>query len=278
MKRTILLLSAASLLSTMAIAADDVWKAKPYQQWDLKDVQKILNDSPWVRVVHVTANWRKPGESVPVEPGGTSPGNYGTMAGSSGASGRDSGSVAAPSAGGMPGGPTNANSGSLAQNASILNAAKTPEASFLVRWFSSLSVRQALSRAQVLSGAMTEADANKALADEPVEYAIAIVGQDMAPFLKAEEKDLAAKAWLQPKKEGKFPASHVLIQRMPGGKPDDPRSIAAVVLYFPKKTPSGEPSLGNNVKTVDFGCESGGAVIKASFDLSKMAGAHGLDW
>ena len=274
MKRATLLVLAVVLLVSVAYA-DDVWKSKPYQQWELKDVQKILADSPWAHVVHVTASWRKPGEALPVEPGGTTPGNYGTQAGSTGSG---SGATSAPSSYGMPGGPSNANSGSLAQNQAIMNSANTPEATFAVRWFSARAVRQALSRAQVLSGAMSEADAAKALADEPTEFAITIVGQDMTPFLSAEEKDLAAKASLQPKKQGKIPATRATVQRIPGRKPEDPRSIAAVVFYFAKKSASGDPVLAPNEKNVEFLCEAGKATIKTSFDLSKMAGANGPDW
>lgn len=275
MKRTTVVLFAVVLLVSVAYA-DDVWKSKPYQQWELKDVQKILADSPWAHLVHVTASWRKPGDTtLPLEPGGTTPGNYGTQSGS-GASG--GGATSVPSSGSMPGGPASANSGSLAQNQAILNSANTPEATFAVRWFSAHAVRQALARAQVLGGAMTEADAAKALADEPTEVAITVVGQDMTPFLTVEEKDLAAKAFLQPKKQGKIPAAHVSIQRIPGRKPDDRTSIAAVVFYFAKKSASGDPILAPNEKSVEFLCEAGKATIKTSFDLSKMALSSGPDW
>ena len=278
MKRSIPILVAAMALAAIALA-DDVWKSKPYQQWDAKDVQKILNESPWVRVVHVAANWRKPGDNyIPVEPGGTSPGNYGAQTASAGGSGRDTSSVASSSSSSMPGGPTSANSGSLAQNQAIMNSGKTPEATFVVRWFSSLAVRQALARAQVLGGGMTAADADKALGDVPVEYAIVVAGQDMGPFLKLEEKDIAAKAFLQPKSGEKTAAAHVAIQRVPGGKLDDPRSIAAIVFYFAKKTAAGDPLLAPNTKSAEFLCESGKANIKASFDLSKMAIANAPDW
>jgi len=275
------LVLAAAVLGSAAYA-DDVWKAKPYQQWDAKDIQKILNESPWVRVVHVTASWRKPGDSkLPVDPGGSSPGNYGAQGATAGGSGRgDPGAAGTSSSYGMPGGgaPTNANSGSLAQNSAILNSGKTPEATFVIRWFSALAVRQALARMQVLGGAMTEADAGRALADEQAEYAITIVGPDMTPFLKVEEKDLAAKAYLQPKSGDRTASTHVAIQRVPGGKPDDPRSIAAIVFYFAKKTAVGEPLLSPSTKSAEFACESGKATIKSSFDLTKMAGAGGPDW
>lgn len=279
MKRATLVVFTVVLLVSVAYA-DDVWKSKPYQQWELKDVQKILADSPWARVVHITASWRKPGDAaLPVEQGGSSPGNYGTQSGSTtSGSGAGAGATSAPSAYGMPGGPSSANSGSLAQNQAILNSANAPEATFAVRWFSARAVRQALARAQVLSGAMTEADTAKALADEPTEFVITVVGQDMTPFLSAEEKDLAAKASLQQKKQTKIQATHATIQRIPGRKPEDPRSIAAVVFYFAKKSASGEPILAPSEKNVEFLCESGKATIKTSFDLSKMALANAPDW
>jgi len=227
MKRTMPFLLLVIFAAVTVAIADDAWKEKPYQQWDMKDVQKVLNDSPWVRVIHVKASWRKIGkDGVPVDADGSSPGSYGSQGRTGGG-----GDVGSSSSYGIPGGgaPTNANSGSIAQNGAILNAAKTPEATFAVRWFSARAVRQALARAQVLGGAMSEADAGKALGDEPVEYAIAVAGPDMTPFAKAEEKDLASKAFLQPKKENKISAARVTIQRVSGAKPEDPRSVAAVV-------------------------------------------------
>ncbi len=259
MKRATLLVLAVVLLVSVAYA-DDVWKSKPYQQWELKDAQRILADSPWAHVVHVTASWRKPGDTtLPVEPGGSTPGNYGTQSGPApSGSGTGAGATSVPSSGSMPGGPSSANSGSLAQNQAILNSANAPEATFAVRWFSARAVRQALARAH--------------------EFTITVVGQDMTPFLSAEEKDLAAKASLQQKKQAKIPATHVTVQRIPGRKPEDPRSIAAVVFYFAKKSASGDPILASNEKNVEFLCESGKATIKTSFDLSKMALANAPDW
>src|SRR5260370_38177237 len=111
---------------------------------------------------------------------------------------------------------TNASSGSLAQKSGPRTSGTTPEAPFVSRWFSALAVRQALARMQVLGGAMTEADAGRALADEQAEYAITIVGPDMTPFLKGEEKDLAAKAYLQPKSGERTAAPPVSITRVAG--------------------------------------------------------------
>ena len=64
----------------------------------------------------------------------------------------------------------------------------------------------------------------------------------------------------------------------PHSPPEDPRSIAAVVFYFAKKSASGDPILAPNEKNVEFLCEAGKATIKTSFDLSKMALANAPDW
>jgi len=45
--------------------ATDVWRAKDYKQWDAKDVDKILNDSPWVKTDEIGKYW-----TTPAAPGG----------------------------------------------------------------------------------------------------------------------------------------------------------------------------------------------------------------
>jgi len=267
----------AFALPAVAIAADEAWKSKPYKQWDTKDVQKVLTDSPWSRGVHVEAKWRAAsGGGVPIDRDASSPGNYGAQAGSPGGNGN----VGGQSSSGMgAGAPSNANSGSLAQNTAILNSGKAPETTFMVRWFSALTVREALARAQVLTGGMSEADADKALTDEPTEYTITVAGPDMTPFAKAEEKDLANAAFLVAKKlNTKTPARRVVIQRKSGAKPDDPHAVDVVVFYFAKKTATGEPVFAAPEKGAEFVCASAGTTIKASFDLTKMHGPSGPDW
>ena len=39
--------------TTLLWAGDKAWKAKPYQEWNDKEVQAILTDSPWVRVTPI---------------------------------------------------------------------------------------------------------------------------------------------------------------------------------------------------------------------------------
>lgn len=256
------------LLFVALAYAGDVWKAKPYKQWEEKDVRKILMDSPWVKTAHVDANWRKPGGGgdVAAQPpqGGSAPAPSG---------GGGGGMYGGPGGGG-PGG-----YGAGSGNAGGMGGPQISEADFLIRWSSAKTMREAVARSYVLRGSMKEDDADKALAEEPAEYQVSVSGQDMTPFLKVEEKDLQAKTYLMLKKEKiKLAPVRVVIQRKQGAKPDDPQSILAVVFLFAKKDASGQPAIGAQEKNLEFVCESGLATLRTSFDLQKMAGAQGPDW
>ena len=62
---------ACLLLAALAWAGGDPWKSKPYQQWDANDMKKVFSDSPWSKVVQISATW-KPAQSsegsAPAEP------------------------------------------------------------------------------------------------------------------------------------------------------------------------------------------------------------------
>ncbi len=267
MRKRILLFFAAVGLAAAAYA-DDVWKAKPYTQWEEKDLRKIMTESPWVRNIHVNAAWRggsaETAQRMPVakDPAatGSGGGGYGMAGGGS---------------------ETLGNTAQTAQTVGQMAGSDPVEASFLLRWASARTMRQALARSQILRNAMTPEDAEKALGEPVLEYAITIVGQDMTPFLQMDDKALAAKAYLMPKKEKtKLPPSRVVIQRRQGAdaKSADPRSISAVVFYFPRKSPAGEATIGAQEKSAEFVCEAQKATIRASFDLQKMVGPQGPDW
>ena len=51
------LILAVLLEVTLVWAADKPWKTKPFQQWDQKELQTILTDSPWVRVTTIQRTW-----------------------------------------------------------------------------------------------------------------------------------------------------------------------------------------------------------------------------
>src|SRR5271156_3665862 len=62
----------ALLVAALVWAGDDPWKAKPYQQWDAKDVHKVLDASPWARNVQVAAPWISTGDAGDAASGGVS--------------------------------------------------------------------------------------------------------------------------------------------------------------------------------------------------------------
>jgi len=248
------------LLLAANLSAGDPWKDKSYKQWDEKDVRKILLNSPWVKEVRVSAPWQGAGDrgiSTPAPSGG---GGYGEGA-----------------SGGMPvvGGRTGEGRGEAEQ-------AGSPQAIFIVRWVSSRTVRQAMARGAVLRGT-PEAQAEQIVAREMPEYVVAVLGRDMTPFGKVDEKGLKEKSYVVVRRtKAKFAPSSVEVQRarLPSGQPQatGEAAILAVVFYFSRKTATGEPALAADEKSVEFVCEAGGAQIKTNFELQKMAGPQGPDW
>jgi hypothetical protein len=248
MRKTFLIAIGCFALAAVVWASNDPWKDKPYQQWDSKDLQKIFQDSPWAHVVRVDAPWMGGGggddSTVPAgsgAPGGRSMG--GTSAGGGGNAGTDMG-------GG--GGGT---------------------ASFLVRWISSRTFREAMIRDRVLRSQMTEADAQTELA-KPVEgYEVVVTGPDMRPFQSLDEDTLKKAAVLTPKhSKTKLTPTAVRIQ-----KTQDGSKVAGVLYIFPVKSDNGEATIGTDEKNVEFSCTAGKFTLKWSFDVSKMADSQGRD-
>jgi hypothetical protein len=223
--------------------ASDPW-TKPYQQWDMKDVEKVMNDSPWSRSLHVAT--------------GFSFGNAGMVApqGPNGPSGQ-------PGMGGQPGGgpPTQDSDGEM-ENAHMTM--------FEVRWVSSLTMRQALARASELDGKMSQADVEQYLAKPPANYELALFGPNMSAFAGATEASLMKDSYLEMKNAKKKVAPvSVNIQRAGGAQ-------MAITFDFPK-TENGQPTIGPNEKGVDFVCKAKSMTLKFHFEPKKMVAKDGPD-
>jgi hypothetical protein len=239
-------------LAIVTWAGGDPWKSKPYQQWDAKDILKIVNDSPWAKVIHVDAPWKN------------APGGDDAVGGMPAAGVRPSTGM-----GGMGAQPSSAppNPGANGQNSQI------PQAGFLVRWVSSRTIREALLRSSVLSGKTKEEDAEKELAVPTDTYQVFVAGPDMKPFAVIEEDELKRGTFLQTKKtKQRISPSSVQIERTPDGL-----GVQAIVFVFPKKSQSGESTIAADEKSADFNCVAGPVRIEATFDISKMDDAHGRD-
>src|SRR5580658_231838 len=177
-----------------------------------------------------------PGDSA-VAPSSLPQANPGTPAAGSGGGrgGMGGGSSSSPSGGGGAVPATGADN-------------STSQASFAVRWGSSRTVREAFLRSKVLSGKSTEEDAEQQLAQPPAAYLVVISGQQMAAFQAAEEAGVKARSTPTTKKgKQKIEASNVEFQRGPDGK-----AILAVVVSFPKHTPTGESTIDADEKGAEF--------------------------
>ena len=142
---------------------------------------------------------------------------------------------------------------------------------FVVRWSSALVERQALTRNAVLTGQMTQADAEKALAEPENDFQVYVGGQDMTPFQSATEDSLKASTFLKLKKsKDKIAPSKVELFRE-GDK------VVAVLFSFPKKGPSGAPTIGADEKGIQFSCVVMKANIHADFEPQHMVAKQGQD-
>ena len=247
------LLSGCVALSLAAIvwAGGDPWKSKPYQQWDSKDVRKVLDGSPWVRSVQVEAPWIN---------GDADSGNADSL-----------GTQTQPAPASAGQGPRTGPGGGGANAAGV--APQTALATFVVRWTSSRTVREAVLRNAILAGQLKEDAAEEQLAQPVQSYEVVVAGPDMKPFQSVDEKILEHGAFLMDRKtKQKIMPASVKIQNSEDGK-----KIQSVAFYFPKKSDSGISTIGADVKAVDFLCVVTNVKIEASFDASKMADTLGRD-
>jgi hypothetical protein len=246
LKRVVLILAIVAL-STSLVAGNDPWKDKPYKQWDAKDIQKIMTDSPWCHSVSVLATWNpslNPSSSTPAAP-------------VTGAGGYDNPN--AGSGGGMTRSPDNP-SGTGSQ---VL---------FYVRWASALTVRQSMARNAMLKGTPEE-KADQIVSRQLDLYVISVQGTDMTPFSKMEEAALKQGSYLLMKKtKQKLTPDRVEIHRAPNSQ-----NIVEVSFYFAKKTATGEAVIPSDEKQLEFACDTNLTRLKTSFDLTKMTGPNGAD-
>ena len=236
LRKSITPVSAFLLIASLACAGDAPWKGKPYDQWDEKDLQRVFTDSPWARATTITRTW------VPLK-AGDMPDE--TIAGR----GR-----------GLPG--------------TVERSAETSvggELNFHVYWASSRIMRAASARKAVLLGPKKDLDVNKYAAEPQEEYQILVQSEDMAPFVRHDEKFFEANAFLELRKsKQKLPPSHVRYEGDEKGQ-----LVTSAIFFFPKKTPSGDPTIGSDEKNVEFTCKIEGSTLRVNFEPQKMADNNG---
>jgi len=241
--------------SVLALAAwaGDPWKEKTYKEWDEKDVNKILADSPWARPITVLATWRSGGKSLP-DTAGQRTGGAGAAGERSGGIGTDVTNLIVSEVGGA-------------------SAGNSTEARFTLRWGSARTAREALARLAVLRG-MSATEAEELLNLPAAEHHIVLYGSDMAPFAKSDEKSLMEKTSLKLKNnKQKISPSWVEFKKSQDGK-----QISAIVFYFPMKSQTGEPFIAADEKGVEFECRTEVVSIRQNFEPQKMISKAGPDF
>lgn len=251
----------------LVYAANDVWKTKPYQQWDQNDLKEILTNSPWVKRTTVMASWGK-GGAAPADGGQYPQGQQNQQNQQQTQTQQRPGSMGggAGSGGGYGGG----NPATPEQNAPSMPQGQ--EADFFVRWSSALTEREALARSAQLNGQYSEAQIQQYVNQTPSTYDVAVYGPDMTPFASETEETLKSEVYLEvkPSKE-KVNPSAVKINKGNDGK------VQTVLFSFPKQGPNGQALISENDKQAHFDCKTKQMHLDTQFDLRKMVGKDGQE-
>lgn len=230
---------AVLLGGTLLWAGDKPWKAKAYQQWEEKEIEAILTDSPWVRVTPIQRSW------VPGPERGIAPQDR--------------------SSGGVKG---QAPTGSTANAAPVGDGADTQEINVQVYWQSSRVMRAATARQAVLHG--EKVDVDKYAGQPQDEYQIIVRMQDMTPFQQRDEKFFQNNAFLQMKKgKDKISPTHVVYEKNSMGLVQD------AIFFFPKMTSSGAPTIPADETEVQFSCKIADSTVRVGFKPRDMVDQSG---
>jgi hypothetical protein len=233
------LLLGVLLGGTLLWAGDKPWKAKPYQQWNEKELEAILTDSPWVRVTPIQRSWR--------------PGTERDIA----AQERSSGGVRGQTPAASP-----------APTARVGAGEDMQEMNVQVYWQSSRVMRAATARQAVLHG--EKVDVDKYASEPQGEYQVVLRMEDMTPFQQHDEKFFQDNAFLQMKKgKDKISPSHVVYEKNSKGL------VADAIFFFPKTTSSGAPTVSADETEVQFSCKIADSTVRLGFRPRDMVDQSG---
>jgi hypothetical protein len=230
-----------ALLFAIDLWAGDPWKQKSYKLWNENEVRKILNESPWAKRAEMEGGPAKHAGMEPSEEGGTSEGAAaGEELDEGGGRGEDN---------------------------------ERGRITFVVRWVSSRTMRQAWVRGEVLKKRIPETETDKFLPPPSDDSQLLVVGRDMKLFEKLDEAALLENSFLvRTKSKQRISPSAVHIARLPDGK-----RIKGILFHFPKKLLVSESTAASDDNDLKFVSHAGTTEIKASFDLQKMVDNEGID-
>jgi hypothetical protein len=238
LSKPLALLLGVLLGTTLLWAGDKPWKAKPYQQWNEKELQAILTDSPWVRVTPIQRSWL-PGperDNAPQQ--------------------RSNGGVKGQTPAASP------------ATAAPVSGEDMQEMNVQVYWQSSRVMRAATARQAVLHGEKVDVDQ---YASQPQsEYQIIVRMQDMTPFQQHDEKVFQDNAFLQMKKgKDKISPTHVVYEKNSMGLVGD------AIFFFPKTNSSDAPTISADETEVQFSCKIADTTVRVGFKPRDMVDQSG---
>jgi len=236
-------LSMAFVAAAAWAGSGDPWKDKDYTQWTMEDVQKILDDSPWVHIANVDAAWIK-GQPQYLSPLPET------------CTGRPEMNKAMRT-------PPQWNLGTMAESV----------VAYQIAWRSARTMRAAQFRLAVLCGRAEADQGDEVLEQEPEQYIITVSSPDMSPFDGMSDEALLQNTYLTMKKtKQKVSPEKVVI-----GHGMDQRTVFRLTFAFPKKSDSGEPLIAPDEKEIEFLVQAGKVAVKTKFQPPKMTAKKGVD-
>jgi hypothetical protein len=244
--RQLALLPSLLLGATLLCAGDKPWKAKPFQQWDEKELQTILTDSPWVRATTIQRTW------LPVSEKDVAPDPQ-----------IDDGVRQMPHGAGQRG-----DVGGGASTNVRAGEGSWRELNVYIYWQSSRVMRAATARQAILHGETVDVD--KYASEPQSEYQIILRMEDMTPFARHDEEFVQANTFLQTKKtRNKIAPSHIVYERSQKGPIQD------AIFFFRKTDPSGTPTVSDDETDVRFSCKIADSTVHVSFKPREMVDQSG---
>ena len=238
--KQVALLFALLLAVTVVCAGDKPWKSKPFKEWNEKEVQTILTDSPWVRTTTIQRSWIVSEKEVAPDPQ------------------LNGGVRSVPAGGGQPGSVGGGATAPIRSGEGSLQELKV-----FIYWQSSRVMRAATAREAVLHG--QNVDPDKYASEPQSEYQIILRMEDMSPFVQHDEAFFQNAAFLQLKKgKSKISPSKVVYERNARG------SVQDAIFFFSKTNP-----ISDDETDVQFSCKIADSTVRADFKPRDMVDQSG---
>ena len=220
-----------------ALYAANFWVNKPYVNWSDKEIERMVNNSPWAQKIKIGGSLSA---DVPFE--GSAAGGAGGGGGRGGGRSRGgSGGGSAPSGGG----------------------GRSLE--IYIRWVSAMPVRQAIARLRYGSE-VDSAEAVQELQREETSYILSVAPLEINA-VREQYKGFKQQATLNIKGKAPITPAEVTVRLREDG--------AAAYFFFPKQQ-NGQALISPDDREVEFLFNMGTVEIKRAFKLKEMVSSDGL--